>query len=103
MKARTKLIIGIIIAAIVIPSAIYTISPLFVNTAVDEPLPPSSASSDFNRFMNMTEDERIQAANNMTQNEKDMIMTIAAKTNDTVNENMFCNNNVRLIKQNLNW
>ena len=88
MKLRTKLVIGIIIAAIVIPSAIYTISPLFVNTAVDEPLPSSSASSDFNRFMNMTEDERIQAANNMTQNEKDMIMTTAAKANDTVNENM---------------
>ena len=88
MNARTKLVIGIIIAAIVIPSAIYTISPLFVNTAVDEPLPPSSALSDFNKFMNMTEDERIQAANNMTQNEKDMIMTIAAKTNDTINENV---------------
>jgi hypothetical protein len=38
--------------------------------------------------MNMAEDERIKAANNMTQNEKDMIMTTAAKANDTVNENI---------------
>jgi hypothetical protein len=38
--------------------------------------------------MNMAEDERIKAANNMTQNEKDMIMTISAKENDTLNENV---------------
>lgn len=88
MNARTKIIIGIIIAAIVIPSAIYTISPLFINTEINEPLPASSASSDFQKFMNMTEDERIQAANNMTQKEKNMIMTVAAKGNNTVIENM---------------
>lgn len=88
MNARTKIIIGIIIAAIVIPSAIYTISPLLVNTAINESLPPSLASSDFQKFMNMTEDERIEAANNMTQKQKEMIMTMAAKDNNTVGENM---------------
>lgn len=36
----------------------------------------------------MTEGERIQAASNMTQKEKEMIMTMAAKDNSTVNENM---------------
>jgi hypothetical protein len=88
VNARTKIIIGIIIAAIVIPSAFYTISPLLVNTAINEPLPPSLASSDFQKFMNMTEDERIEAANNMTQKQKERIMTMAAKDNNTVSENM---------------
>jgi hypothetical protein len=38
--------------------------------------------------MNMTEDERIEAANNMTQKQKEIIMTVAAKDNDTVSENL---------------
>ena len=36
----------------------------------------------------MTEDERIEAANNMTQKQKEIIMTVAAKDNDTVSENL---------------
>jgi hypothetical protein len=85
MKARTKIIISVIIAAIVIPLAIYTVSPLFINTAVNEPS-PVSALSEFEKFMNMTEEGRIQAAGNMTQQEKDAIMIMAAKENSTVNE-----------------
>lgn len=75
-------------AIIVITFVIYTISPLLINTVINEPLPPSSVSSDFQRFMNMTEDERIEAANNMTQKQKEMIMTVAAKDNNTVSENL---------------
>ena len=75
-------------AIIVITFAIYTISPLLINTVINEPLPPSSVSSDFQRFMNMTEDERIEGANNMTQKQKEIIMTVAAKDNDTVSENL---------------
>ncbi|MGA8483827.1 MAG: DM13 domain-containing protein [Nitrososphaeraceae archaeon] len=88
MNTRTKIIIGIMTAIIVITFAIYTISPLLINTVINEPLPPSSVSSDFQRFMNMTEDERIEAANNMTQKQKEIIMTVAAKDNDTVSENL---------------
>ena len=76
------------IAIIVITFAVYTISPLLINTVINEPLPPSSVSSDFQRFMNMSEDERIEAANNMTQKQKEMIMTVAAKDNNTVSENL---------------
>ena len=36
----------------------------------------------------MTEDERIEAANNMTQKQKEIIMTVAAKDNNTVSENL---------------
>lgn len=75
-------------AIIVITFAIYTISPLLINTVINEPLPPSSVSSDFQRFMNTTEDERIEAANNMTQKQKEIIMTVAAKDNNTVSENL---------------
>ena len=75
-------------AIIVITFAIYTISPLLINTVINEPLPPSSVSSDFQRFMNITEDERIEAANNMTQKQKEIIMTVAAKDNNTVSENL---------------
>jgi hypothetical protein len=75
-------------AIIVITFAIYTISPLLINTVINEPLPLSSVSSDFQRFMNMTENERIEAANNMTQKQKEIIMTVAAKDNNTVSENL---------------
>ena len=75
-------------AIIVITFVIYTISTLLINTVINEPLPPSSVSSDFQRFMNMTEDERIEAANNMTQKQKEIIMTVAAKDNNTVSENL---------------
>jgi len=75
-------------AIIVITFVIYTISPLLINTVINEPLPPSSVSSDFQRFMNMTENERIEAANHMTQKQKEMIMTVAAKDNNTVSENL---------------
>jgi hypothetical protein len=88
VNTRKKIIIGIMTAIIVITFAIYTISPLLINTVINEPLPPSSVSSDFQRFMNMTENERIEAANNMTQKQKEMIMTVAAKDNNTVSENL---------------
>jgi hypothetical protein len=88
VNTRTKIIIGIMTAIIVITFAIYTISPILINTVINEPLPPSSVSSDFQRFMNMTEDERIEAANNMTQKQKEIIMTVAAKDNNTVSENL---------------
>jgi Electron transfer DM13 len=88
VNTRTKIIIGIMTAIIVITFAIYTISPLLINTVINEPLPPSSVSSDFQRFMNMTEDEKIEAANNITQKQKEIIMTVAAKDNNTVSENL---------------
>jgi hypothetical protein len=87
MEVKTKIIFGVIAAAIVIPLAIFTVSPLFINTSVNEPL-PLSASSEFQKYMNMTEEGRIQAASNMSRQEKEAIMIMAAKENDTANENM---------------
>ena len=47
-----------------------------------------AASSDPQAFVNMTEEQRAQAAKNMTQNEKEMIMNKFSKQNATVNESM---------------
>lgn len=90
MKDKTKIIIGIIIAAIVIPIGIYTISPLFINTEINEsfPLLSSESSIGFEKFMAMTEDEKINAAKKMTKKEKDMIMRTAAEQNTTIDETM---------------
>jgi hypothetical protein len=95
LKNKTKIIIGIIIAALAIPIGIYTISPLFINTEINEPLPPtlsSESSIGFEKFMVMTEEEKINVAKNMTVEEKDMIMrTAAAQQNTTINETMTTN------------
>ncbi len=95
MKDKTKIIIGIIIAAIAIPLGIYTISPLFINTEINEPLPSlanEKSSTDFTKFMAMTENEKLDAAKNMTVEEKDMIMRTAAEQNTTtINEPMTMN------------
>lgn len=47
-----------------------------------------AASSDAQNFMNMTEEQRVQAAKNMTQEEKQVVMNEFSKQNSTVNENM---------------
>ena len=46
------------------------------------------ASLNVQNFMNMTEEQRIDAAQNMTQDEKQMIMNNFSKQNTTVTENM---------------
>jgi lipopolysaccharide export LptBFGC system permease protein LptF len=99
LKNKTKIIIGIIIAAIAVPLGIYTISPLFINTEINEPLPPLSSESSigFKKFMAMTEDEKINAAKNMTVEEKDTIMKMAAEQDTTINETM---NTIMDISQN---
>jgi hypothetical protein len=87
MRAKTKIIISIIIAAITIPFAIYTVSPLVLNTVVDEP-DPVSALSEFQQYMNLSEEERFQVAKNMTREKAMMIGIMAAKQNTTINENI---------------
>ena len=87
MRRKTKIIISIIIAAIVIPLAIYTISPLFLSNVVNEP-DPTLAISEFQKYMNLSEEERIEVAKNMTREKAMMIGIMAAKQNTTVDENV---------------
>jgi len=95
LKDKTKIIIGIIIAAIAIPLGNYTISPLFINTEINEPFPSlanEKSSIDFAKFMAMTENEKLDAAKNMTVEEKDMIMrTVAEQNTTTIHEPMAMN------------
>ena len=76
---RITTILGVMIIASLIPSVMLVTSKSQVSFA---------ASSDFQNFMNMTEEQRIQAAKNMTQNEKQMVMNEFSKQNSSVDENM---------------
>jgi Electron transfer DM13 len=78
MKGITT-ILGIIIIASFVPSVMLVTSRSQVSFA---------ASSNVQNFVNMTEEQRIQAAKNMTQSEKKMVMNGFSKQNSTVNENM---------------
>jgi hypothetical protein len=76
---RITTILGIMIIASLVPTVMSVTSKTQLSFA---------ASSDVQNFMNMTEEQRIQAANNMTQKEKEMIMNEFSKQNSTVDENM---------------
>jgi hypothetical protein len=90
---KKAIIVVIIIAAIVIPFGIYTASPLFINTIVNEPIPTTRNLTDlqkFQEFMSMNnEQERTEKGQQMSAEEKNAILKGAAQTNgNTVNENM---------------
>jgi hypothetical protein len=96
-RKKTIIIIVIAIATIAIPLAVYTVSPLFINTEINEPLPTVSnennndaaAIREFNRFMEMAEQERRERGHQMDSEERNMILVGAAQTNGTtVNEEM---------------
>ena len=96
-RKKTIIIIVIAIVAIAIPLAVYTVSPLFINTEINEPLPTVSnennndaaAIREFNKFMEMGEQERRERGHQMGNEERDMIMIGAAQnTGTTVNEEM---------------
>lgn len=96
MSSKKAIIIGIVIAAIAIPFGIYTALPLFINTEINEPVPTVSngnndaaAMQQFKDFMEMNEAERIEKGQQMSNEERDMIMKAAAKANGTtINEEM---------------
>src|SRR5918999_4955716 len=93
MNKKRAIIVVIIIAAVAIPVGIYTVSPLFINTTVNEPLPTSSSVTDlqkFQEFMSVnSEEERVERGQRMATEEKNAILRGAAQTNgNTVNENM---------------
>ena len=97
MSSKKAIIIGIIIvAAVAIPLGIYTASPLFINTEINEPVPTlkngnndAAAMQEFKDFMEMSEEERMEKGQQMSIEERDMIMKGAAQINGTtVNEEM---------------
>ena len=88
MNKKIKIAIGGIITVIAIAIATYTISPLFINTSIDEPLPDTSPKVGFEEFMKLSEDERATIGKDMTQEEKDNIMKVFAQENSTINDEM---------------
>ena len=76
-----KRIRGIILGMMVISS-------LAASVMVTSKQASFAASSDVQNFMNMTEEQRVQAAKNMTQEEEQAVMNEFSKQNSTVNENM---------------
>ena len=95
MNKKVLIIIVITVVALAIPFAIYTISPLFISNSVNEPLPTTAAvvskkaaSEEYQKFVSMNEQDRINAAKQMNQRGKNMVMIGAAQINNTMNENV---------------
>jgi hypothetical protein len=82
---RKMLILTIIVVAIAIPVGVYTFSPLFINRTINEPL-PSDAVQQYQKFISIDQQHRINAAKSMDEKQKNMIMRAAAQINRTVNE-----------------
>ena len=78
MKRNTRTILRLIVIVALLPSLLM----------VTRSQTTFAAPSDPQAFVNMTEEQRAQAAKNMTQNEKEMIMNEFSKQNATVNESM---------------
>jgi len=88
MNKKIKIAVGGIIAVIAIAIATYTISPLFINTSIDEPLPDTSPKVGFEEFMKLSEDERAAIGKDMSQEEKNNIMRVFAQENSTIDDEM---------------
>ena len=93
MNKKILIVISIVIAAVVIPFGIYAISPLFTSNTVNEPLPTTVASinkntalHDYQKFVSMNDQDRGNAAKQMSQREKNMVMIGAGQINNTINE-----------------
>ncbi|MGH9984611.1 MAG: DM13 domain-containing protein [Nitrososphaeraceae archaeon] len=88
---------GIIGAIIIIVgvNVYYLTSPLFISTEIDEPLPEGAEvpafplpSNQFQEFIAMSEDERIEAGNQMDEQERNQIMLEFASMNTSIDESM---------------
>jgi flagellar basal body-associated protein FliL len=107
VNKKILIVIIIVVAAVVIPFGIYTISPLFTSNTVNEPLPTTAAgvnktaaSQDYQKFVSMNDQDRISAAKQMSQKEKNMVMIGAALVNNTTNENTLVPGAIKQQEQN---
>lgn len=107
VKKKTLIVITIVIAAVVIPFGIYTISPLFTSSTLNEPLPitvasvnKNAASQDYQKFVSMNDQDRFNAAKQMSQKEKNIVMIGAGQINNTINENVIIPSTIKQQQQN---
>ena len=69
----------------------YLVSPLFISTEVNEPLPPNINNSvAFEEFTRMTEDERTNMARSMTNEQKNQLLVQFAElgNNSRINDDV---------------
>lgn len=82
-------LIAVIVIIIIGTGAFYLASPLFISTQVNEPLPTNAVESEaYQKFISINEEERMQAAKQMSAQERDEIMSSAARVNNSINEPM---------------
>jgi hypothetical protein len=80
-------LIAVIVIIIIGTGAFYLASPLFISTQVNEPLPTNAVESEaYQKFISINEEERMQAAKQMSTQERDEIMSSAARVNNSINE-----------------
>ena len=79
MKRTTRIFLGVTIIISLAAS---------VTLITGKPQISFAASSNVQNFMNMTEEQIVQAAKNMTQEEKQKVMNEFSKQNSTIDENM---------------
>jgi hypothetical protein len=88
MSKRSKVAAIVTIVAIVGVGAYYLVSPLFISTQVNDPLPTGTIEASYQRFISMNENEKVEAAKQMSTKERDEIMSTAAQVNNSANEPM---------------
>ena len=81
IKKITYAIIGVLVLIVIA----YLVSPLFISTEINEPLPQIiEPAATFKEFSKMSEDERIEIAKNMTnEQENQMLVQYAELWNNT--------------------
>src|SRR5215831_16473006 len=106
MNKKILIVVSIVVAAIVIPFGIYAISPLFTNNTVNEPLPTTAtgvnknaALQDYQKFVSMSDPDRSNAAKQMSQRDKNIVMIGASQINNTINESAITTETVKQRQQ----
>lgn len=106
MNKKILIVIIITVAAVGIPIAAYTISPLFISNSINEPLPATvgvanqkEASQEYQKFVSMNQQERMDLARHMSQKDKNMVMIGAAQVINTINENTPTQGTIKLQQQ----
>ena len=90
MRKGVKIgITAAIVIIIISVGAYYLASPLFISTEVNEPLPTSAVESEaYQKFITMSEEEKLDIAKQMSLEEREDIMTTASKINNSIDESM---------------
>ena len=89
MRKGVKIGITAAIVIIIGVGAYYLASPLFISTEVNEPLPTSAVESEaYQKFITMSEEEKLDIAKQMSPEEIEDIMTTASKINNSIDESM---------------